>query len=135
MPYTDSRLRAGRLRHRLELVQPYGPAQDSTGGLSLVSMSPVLTTWGSIEAITGKDVLATNQFSSIITHKVTIRYRGSDQIAPVKIVAKDQIWFKGRVFRVEAVLNPDERTKTLMLLCVEINDSAQQVSNQPGDLS
>jgi head-tail adaptor len=46
-----------------------------------------------------------------------------------------QIWFQGRQFQVEAVLNPDERTKMLILLCVEINDSSQQKTNQPGDLT
>lgn len=46
-----------------------------------------------------------------------------------------QIWFQGRQFQIEAVLNPDERNKMLLLLCIEINDSLQQNTNQPGDLN
>jgi head-tail adaptor len=46
-----------------------------------------------------------------------------------------QIWFQGRQFQIEAVLNPDERTKMLILMCIEINDSLQQLTTQPGDLS
>jgi len=50
---------------------------------------------------------------------------------PLRILAKDQVWFQGpsgnnRAFQIEAVMNPDERNKMLVLLCVEINDSAQQ---------
>lgn len=46
-----------------------------------------------------------------------------------------QIWFEGRTFQVEAVLNADERNKSLIMLCIEINDSLQQNTNQPGGLT
>jgi len=135
VPYTDSRLQAGKLRHRIELVQPYGPAQSTFGDLSLANYSPVLTTWASIEAIQGKDVLAANQFGDDITHKITMRYRGLDQIVPVAVLTKMQVWFKGRQFQIQYVLNPDERTKTLILMAIEINQAQQQITNQPSDLS
>jgi head-tail adaptor len=44
------------------------------------------------------------------------------------------VWFQGRNFQIESVLNPDERNKMLILLCIEINDSRQQIINQPGGL-
>lgn len=37
-----------------------------------------------------------------------------------------QIWYQNRTFQIESVLNPDERNKLLILLCIEINDSIQQ---------
>lgn len=46
-----------------------------------------------------------------------------------------QIWFGGRQFQIDNVLNADERNKSLIILCSEINNSIQQVTNQPGDLS
>lgn len=57
--------------------------------------------------------------------------------APVRtgVNAGMQVWFGGRQFQVEAVLNPDERTKLLILLCIEFNDSLQQKTNQPGGLT
>jgi head-tail adaptor len=36
------------------------------------------------------------------------------------------VWFGTRTFQVEAVLNVDERTKMLILMCIEINNSLQQ---------
>jgi SPP1 family predicted phage head-tail adaptor len=95
----------------------------------------VLTTWAKIEAIQGKDALAAAQFGDQITHKITMRYRGLDQTVPLTILEKMMIWFKGRQFQIEAVLNPDERNKLLYLLCVEINQSQQQTTNQPADLA
>lgn len=57
-------------------------------------------------------------------------------VAPVRtgVNAGQRVWFQGRQFEIEAVLNPDERTKMLVLLCIEINDSNQQITNQPGGL-
>lgn len=129
MPYTDSRLKVGELRHRLQLVKPYGPAQSTFGDVSLANYSPVRTFWGKIESITGRDVLAANQFSDVATHRITIRYFRHN----LDILAKDQIWFQGagtylRQFQIEYVLNPDEKNKTLILLCVEINQSTQQTA-------
>lgn len=58
-------------------------------------------------------------------------------VAPIRtgVVAGMQVWFSGRQFQIEAVLNTDERNKLLILLCIEINDSLQQITSQPGDLN
>lgn len=50
------------------------------------------------------------------------------------IVAGMLVWFQGRVFQIEGVLNPDERNKVLVLTCIEINDSRQQITQQPQGL-
>ncbi len=42
------------------------------------------------------------------------------------VVAGMQVWFKGRQLQIQAVQNPDDRNKMLLLQCVEINDSLQQ---------
>ena len=123
MPYTDTRLQVGKLRHRLQIVNP-GTTVDEAGGVSLAVTSPLATVWGRIESVTGRDVLAAAQFNSEVTHRITVRYN------PL-FSAKMQIWFRGagtyvRQFEILAILNPDERNKLQYLLCVEINDSTQQ---------
>lgn len=50
------------------------------------------------------------------------------------VKAKMQVWYQQRQFQIEAVLNPDERNKMLVMLCIEINDSAQQSPNIPTGL-
>jgi SPP1 family predicted phage head-tail adaptor len=132
VPYNDSRLDTGKMRHRIQVVSP-GNQYDETGGISLACTSPLTVCWARIEAISGRDTLAAQQFSSVATHKITTRFDS-------RFSAKDQVYFQGpggtnRVFQIEAVLNPDERNKMLVLLVVEVNDSAQQVTNQPGGLS
>ncbi len=122
----STRIQIGKLRHRIQLVKPYGPAQDSSGGMALASTSPVVTLWGSVEAITANENLVSDAFVSTVSHKITIRYRGPRQAVPVTIAAQDQIYFAKRVFQVLGVMNPDERTKSLVILCVEVNDGGNQ---------
>jgi head-tail adaptor len=50
------------------------------------------------------------------------------------VTAALQVWFQGRQFQITSVLNPDERNKMLVLMCLEINDSRQQITAQPSDL-
>lgn len=52
------------------------------------------------------------------------------------VTAAMQVVFQGRLFQITSVQNPDERSKMLALMCVEINDSRQQSPNvSSSDLS
>jgi len=118
MAINEVRIRAGRLRQRVEIVQP-GTSKDSFGGVSPDGGTSLGVIWASIEALNGRDALAAQAFTSIGTHLVTIRWMPG-------VLAKQVVKFGTRRFQIEAVLNPDERTKILKLLCVEVNDSQQQ---------
>lgn len=116
------KIAAGDLRHRIQIVQPSGTV-DSTGG---VSQDPTLwtvvrTCWASIEAWNGDTSLATESFVSHTSHWVTIRHPRS-----VAITSGMKVWWNQRTFQVDAVLNPTEQTKLLVLVVTEINDSTQQ---------
>jgi SPP1 family predicted phage head-tail adaptor len=112
----SSKLLAGKLRHQITL-QILSGAQDSTGGFSS-SYQNVATVWASIEAVIAKDNLAANEFVSQVTHKITIRYMDG-------VTSAMRVVFKERDFQVQGVLNPDERTKLLILLAVEIQGGVQ----------
>jgi SPP1 family predicted phage head-tail adaptor len=77
--------------------------------------------WASIEAWTGDSTLATEQFVSTTSHWITIRHPRT-----VNITARMMVWFSRRTFQVQAVLNPTEQTKLLVLVCTEINSSSQE---------
>lgn len=117
---------AGRLRHRVDIVS-ISPTQDSTGGQNLSVDTIYANIWASIEALNGTEKFAAHEFVSQATHQIVLRYLDG-------INSGQQVWFEGRQFQIEAVLNPDERNKMLILICIEINDSLQQNPNQPGDL-
>lgn len=110
---------AGRFRHPINIVAQ-NDSQDSTGGFNPNNTTIVATVWASIEALSGAEKFAAHEFVSQVSHQVVIRYMPG-------ISSALQVQFAGRRFQIESVLNPDERNKILILLCIEINDSNQQV--------
>src|ERR1700694_5715805 len=97
----SNKLEAGKLRHRINIVQPSG-TQDSFGGTAAdpSSWTSVTICWASIESVTARYQAAVGHFVSETTHKITIR-------DPRKVVltAAMQVWFKKRTFQIVAVLN------------------------------
>lgn len=112
-------LQAGKLRHRLQICS-VSSAQDTAGGITQTPV-PIFTTWGSIEALTASEKFAAHEFVSQVTHKIIVRYRPN-----FTFTSALQVAYNGRNFQVEGVLNPDERAKTIILMCIEINDSTNQ---------
>jgi len=110
-------LMAGRLRHQIDIVRPSG-AQDDTGGPVGSTTVVYAGVWATIEAVSGTEQLAASQFVSRVTHQVVIRYLDG-------IDTSMRVVFEGRTFRIQAVLNPDERTKSLVLECIEINSGKE----------
>ena len=113
----------GELRHRIQIAAPSG-TQDSMGGVSpnTTQYTVIRTCWASIEAWTGSSTLAAGQYTSETSHWIVIRHPRDLTQMPY---ANCYIWWGGRTFIIEAVLNPTEQTKLLVLVCSEINDSKQ----------
>jgi len=115
---SSTRIEAGKLRHRIVIVKPT-LAQDTAGGWSEDAENQVATVWASIEALTGRELYAAQQQVSEVTHKITMRYWPG-------ITANMNVWFQQRQFRILAApLDPDERKKLLVMLCLERNNSAR----------
>lgn len=110
-------MQAGKLRSRINLLLP-STQKDTFGALK----NPVAfsTVWARVEALNGRELYKAQQWVSEVTHKVTIRYQPG-------IVAKMLVDLNGRIFRIEAVMNPEEQQISLELLCVETNDGANTV--------
>jgi SPP1 family predicted phage head-tail adaptor len=126
MPALDSDviINGTNFRWRVKIVRP-NLTKDSAGGWDPDDVTLVAEVWAAVEALSattfGKTVYAAQQETAQVTHRVTIRY-----LAGVK--SSMNICFRDRVFRIEAVVDPDEQQKVLYLLCVERNDSAIQVA-------
>jgi SPP1 family predicted phage head-tail adaptor len=113
---------AGWLRHTIQIVDPtIAGGQDSLGGPVSGQQNPTLvaTVRAKIEFLGAHQLYAAQQLVSQVTHRITIRYR-------TWITAKLEVVFRERVFSVQAVEDPDERKRILVLLCLERNDSVGQ---------
>lgn len=116
-------IQPGELRHRVQIVTPSG-VQDSSGGISQdPSQWTVLRTcWASIEAWTGSSSLAAGSFMSESSHWIVIRNPRT-----FLVTAKMLVWWNKRTFQIDAVLNPTEQNKLLVIVATEVNDSSQEI--------
>jgi SPP1 family predicted phage head-tail adaptor len=119
MPLSN-RLQAGKLRHRIQIVKASGTV-DTFGGVppTTSDWTVLHDAWAQIETLNGRDMLVSDQFMTQVNMRVTVRYFPD-------VDASCRIWFNKRTFEITSVQNPDQRTKMLVLMAVEINDSKQQ---------
>lgn len=103
-------MKAGELRHRVR-IQQLVTGRDDTGGFS-ETWADVATVWAAIEPIRGREYFEAQQVNAEVSHRIKCRYRSG--ILPVMRAV-----FGVRIFRIEAVINVDERNRELQLMCIE----------------
>jgi SPP1 family predicted phage head-tail adaptor len=109
-------MRAGRLRHRVEL-QARHEAQNSTGEI-IATYVTTATVWASIEPINGREFFAAAQVQSDVTTKIRIRYR--DGLTPkmrVRYVTGLGSPSLVELYDIEAVIHVGNRLREIQLLC------------------
>ena len=105
-------MRIGPLRHRVA-IQNSTPSQDGYGDDSNRTFSTVETVWGSVEPISGRELLNAQQIQAETTHRIRIRHT-------TNATSQSRILFKGRTFEIVSLINWMEKNCRLELLCKEI---------------
>ena len=103
----------GKLRHRIA-IEVESAATDSYGGQLDPWASPrvVARVWARIEPLRGREQLRGMQLESRVTHRVVIRHRSD--VGPA-----NRLRFGTRLFNIRAVIDVEERSRWLELLCEE----------------
>lgn len=101
----------GKLRHRLDL-QTFTETRDSHGGVTR-DFSTFATVWGSVDPLSGKELLDGMQMESQVTHRVRIRQR-------TDIKPKDRLLHRTRLFEILSILDIREKTEEQILMCTEV---------------
>jgi len=121
----QSRLRAGRLDHMVDILSPT-LAQDSTGGTDVMNDTRVAyTVPAAVESLSGRELWSAQQLVAQVTHQITIRWLprpDNPGAADVSALQNVRSHNDGRVFQVQYVDRKDGRPHLLSLLCVERND-------------
>ncbi len=91
--------------------------QQAATALGTLTWTTILTVMAAITATGAKEAFATGQFSSQVTHRISIRWPGES----VTLQGGQRVLYGTRVFQVEAVENVRERNTLVHLLCLEIN--------------
>lgn len=98
------------LRHRIA-IQKRTQSPDGLGGFS-ESWITFASTWAKISPTSARERFFSEKLEHNITHKITIRYRSG--ISPDM-----RIQFGTRIFKINGIINPEERNIWLDLLCEE----------------
>jgi SPP1 family predicted phage head-tail adaptor len=96
---------AGWLRHRVVVESAAGSA-DGAGG-ETIAWDTLATMWARIEPAAAAETIVAGHLSGVVTHTVTMRFR--EDIAGGK-----RIVYRGRIFRLLAVFDPDETRRTIV---------------------
>ena len=102
----------GEKPHRVA-IQRATEAQGATGEITK-TWATLATVWAAVEPLSGREFFQAQQVQAEVSHKVTMRHYTGVTISP-----KDRLTFGSRTFRIEAVLNLEERNIETVILCRE----------------
>jgi SPP1 family predicted phage head-tail adaptor len=100
-------MRAGRLRHRIDVFAPAG-SQDSYGEPSAAESPVAASVPARVEVLSGSELFEAQQIHSATTHRVTMRWRAG---------LTTQNWFRWDGAQLNLLsLTPDERRTEIVCL-------------------
>ncbi len=105
-------MQSGKLRHRITLQARSGAVDDL--GQPLDDWADVLTTWATVQPVSGREFQEGAQVEAEVTHKVWLRWRAGVALTPEMRVVYD-----GRVLDILSAVNVEERNRMWLLLCRE----------------
>lgn len=109
-------LEPGQLRHRIQIQ-----SQTSTSdgyGQPQATWSTLLTTWSRISVIKQNEVFQADQFTSKVSHTITMRFPNTITVTPGMRAV-----FGSHIYLIQALNNIDERGLILQMLVLAINES------------
>ena len=103
-------MQAGKLRQRI-IIEHRSEAANSFGEV-IPTWATLTTVWGSVEPLSGKELLEAQQIASETTHRVRIRYYSS-------LTTEMRFKLGSRYLEIVSILNLKEAGRELEVLCKE----------------
>lgn len=100
---------AGTYRHFVEIERRVEVGRDAAGGV-LHEWQLVAQLYASVEPLNGREAFEAAQLDSRVSGRIKLR-----TFDPELCRADDRVRFRGRIFNVLGVRNPDERSRELVL--------------------
>lgn len=110
MPTTnDPGIDAGELDKRVTLLEPVLNEWED----EITDWTPVADIWASVRDNYGREAPVSARTVGLTDFAIRIRYRAG-------IDNRWRVGYRGRVFRIQTILNPLTRNETMQLLCTEV---------------
>lgn len=98
----------GSLNHQITIERP----AETRGqmGSQKKAWSPVCNTWARVQPLSGRALEVAQALHSEVTVKITMRWRSD-------VDGTCRVTYRGQVYAVQYVLNPEEANRELQLYC------------------
>ncbi len=104
-------MRIGNLRHRIT-IQQIARIDDGAGGYT-ETWASAGTVYADVYPLKGQERYDAQQIQANLSHRVTIRYRAD-------VNPSMRLSYGTRTLVIEAVIDPEERHRELILMCSEV---------------
>lgn len=109
-------MRAGELRHRVEIQHPVAGAPNAYGEAA-IAWTKLRTAWAAVEPLSGRELVEAQAVSARASARVRMRYHGD-------ITTDMRVLWRDRTLNIEAVLDVDGRARETHLITSEVADGA-----------
>jgi SPP1 family predicted phage head-tail adaptor len=106
-------MRAGLLRHRIEIQSPTLSVGDSGETVQDWDTIENGAVWGSVEPLKARELMESGRQLGEVTHRIRCRYVAG--VSP-----KCRVLHGARVYQIESVINGEERGIMLEMLAFEV---------------
>lgn len=106
-------MRAGQLRHRIQLQRRTGETRDGATGEVTPAYTTYATVWADVQTVSGQEAEAAVTVYGTRTHVVALRFRSD-------VRPEDRALHGATVLHIEVVRDPQGRRRELELLCTEL---------------
>lgn len=106
-----------KMRHRITLLKPTGAVKNSMSE-NVPEYIEVMTVWAFVAPKTGREYDEAQKLRAETTYNVMTRYFPS-------ITTDMRILFRGRILRIESVLNIDEKNEQLQIVASEADTNGK----------
>lgn len=107
------RIQAGKLRHRVTILDRQDGADDGSGGRPVTYVAIVPDAWASFRQATENEIFNSGRLNNVITHVVRFRWR-------TDLKQDNRLFFRGRTFEIISVNNVDELNRVAIVKANEI---------------
>ena len=101
----------GKLRHRVT-IEALSEAQSGQGDIT-ETWATGTTVWGSVEPLTGRELLNAQVVYSDVTHRVRLRFKSGLS------TRGHRLKHRTRILHIGSIIDPTELNEQLELLCME----------------
>lgn len=107
---------AGTFRHRLTFQQQTA-TKDAIGGAS-PTWESVVTVWGYVEPLNGRQVVAAKAIRHEVTHQIHVRWHSA--LSDMMAVSAMRVLFGSRILLIQFARNVEERNREIEIEAKEI---------------